>query len=165
MVEKPSVIRPTDEEARLLARRLLRSADDISLAVLEPETGWPSVSRALLCVDEAGIPFILVSTLAAHTRSLLADPRCSFLVGEPGKGDPLAHPRMTVIGLAERVAKDSAERPKLRDLFLTKHPKTALYIDFPDFSFFRITPQRAALNGGFGRAFNLEASDLIELDH
>ncbi|MFD1746093.1 HugZ family protein [Rhizobium helianthi] len=160
MPDKTSVIRPTDEQARLLARQLLQSARYVSLAVLDPETGWPSVSRVLVALDPSGVPFILVSTLAAHTRSLLADPRCSFMAGEPGKGDPLAHARITVMALAEKVAQDAPERPQLRDIFLGHHPKSALYIDFPDFSFMRIIPQRASLNGGFGRAFNLDAADL-----
>lgn len=164
MAEAPSVIRPTDEEARQLARRLLRSADYISLAVLDPETGWPNVSRALVAIERNGVPVILVSMLAAHTRSLLADPRCSLLAGEPGKGDPLAHPRITVSALAERILQDAPERTSIRDLFLARHPKAALYIDFPDFSFFRLSPQHASLNGGFGRAFHLKPSDLVAPD-
>ena len=63
MTDKPSVIRETDDEARALARRLLRSARYVALAVLEPETGYPSVSRVLLATDTDGSPVILVSAL------------------------------------------------------------------------------------------------------
>jgi putative heme iron utilization protein len=88
------------------------------------------------------------------------DPRASLLAGEPGKGDPLAHPRITVQCVAEPIAKDSDAHPAMREVFLTRHPKTKLYIDFDDFLFFRLVPMSANLNGGFGQAFILEGKDL-----
>lgn len=161
MKDKPAVIRPTDDEARQLARRLISTAPYIALAVLDPETGWPGISRTLTAIDAEGVPFILVSTLAAHTRALLKDDRCSFLAGEPGKGDPLAHARLSVNCKAVRIDRQASEHADLRERFLARHPKTALYIDFPDFSFFRLVPVSGSLNGGFGRAFVLEGSDLV----
>lgn len=163
MAEKPSPIRPTDEEARQLARHLIASAKYISLATFDAETGWPLVTRTLVATAPGGTPFILVSALAQHTRCLLADPRCSFMAGEPGKGDPLAHARITVMAHAKQVDADDSQRAALREVFLARHPKSALYIDFADFSFFCLNPLKAALNGGFGRAFHLEASDLYTL--
>jgi putative heme iron utilization protein len=48
----------------------------------------------------------------------------------------------------------------LRAHWLKGHPKAALYIDFADFAFVRLTPESALLNGGFGRAFRLSPEDL-----
>jgi putative heme iron utilization protein len=59
------------------------------------------------------------------------DPRASILLAESGKGDPLAHPRLTVIGRLER-----CPDPRVRERFLARHPKARLYADFVDFSFF-----------------------------
>lgn len=160
-VDKPQVIRDTDDEARRLARTLVRGARYMALAVIDPENGFPSASRALTGTDVDGVPVILVSGLSGHTKGLLADPRCSLLAGEPGKGDPLAHPRITVQCLAEQVARDTPEHRRIRTRFLSRHPKATLYADFPDFRFFRITPQAASLNGGFGRAYNLPGLDLV----
>ncbi|MFB9948109.1 HugZ family protein [Rhizobium puerariae] len=159
--DKPQVLRDTDDEARRLARKLVRGARYMALAVLDPETGFPSVSRALTGTDVDGVPVILVSGLSGHTKGLVADPRCSLLAGEPGKGDPLAHPRIAVQSLAESVARDTAEHARIRSRFLDRHPKAALYADFPDFRFFRIIPQSASLNGGFGRAYVLTGADLM----
>lgn len=160
--EKPaSVIRPTDEDARRQARELARGARFGTLAVLEPETGHPFSSRVLLGTDVDGVPVMLSSTLTTHTRAVLADPRCSLLVGEPGKGDPLAWPRLTILADAERVKPDTESHSWIRSRFLRRHPKAALYIDFPDFSFFRLVPKSASLNGGFGKAYNIFGSDLI----
>lgn len=161
MSEKQNVLRETDDEARKLARMLLRSARSGALAAIEPDSGgFPFVSRVLIGFDVDGAPVILVSRLSTHTRALLADSRASLLTGEPGKGDPLAHPRLTVQCDAEEVARDSATHVRIRERFLRRHPKAALYIDFPDFGFFRLNPLRASLNGGFGRAYALAAEDL-----
>ncbi|WP_313664878.1 HugZ family protein [Shinella sp.] len=159
--DKPSVLRETDDEARHLARTLLRSARSCALAVLEPETGAPFASRTLTGTDTDGTPVILVSALSVHTTALRADPRASLLAGEPGKGDPLAYARLTVLCEAEEVSRESEARVALRERFVRRHPKAKLYIDFPDFAFFRLVPQRALLNGGFGKAFVLTADDLL----
>lgn len=155
-----SVIRPTDEEARRLARTLLRGARFGAIAVLEPGTGHPSVSRVLLGTDIDGVPVMLASTLAMHSRAVLTDPRCSILVGEPGKGDPLAWPRLSVFADAERVKPDTESHSCIRSRFLRRHPRAGLYVDFADFSFYRLVPKSASLNGGFGRAYNILADDL-----
>lgn len=163
MNDKPSVIRETDEDARNQARVLMHTAAHAALAVIDPETGFPSVSRVLIANDADGVPVILVSGLAAHTRALLKDARASALFGEPGKGDPLAHPRLTVRCSAERVERQSDAHEHIRKRFLKRHPKSKLYIDFPDFCFFRLIPLDASLNGGFGRAYILSAEDLVIL--
>lgn len=151
-------MRPVDGEARELAAKLLGEASFAALAHLEPGTSHPLVTRVGVAAH-GHMPFILISQLSAHTAALEADPRCSLLLGEPGKGDPLAHPRMTLVGQARKVT-DQEERATLRTVYLHKHPKAELYVDFADFSFWRIVPQRAFLNGGFGKAYVLSASDL-----
>lgn len=157
----PSVIRPTDEASLTLARRLVREARHAALSVLEPDTGHPFASRVLTGTDVDGVPVILTSTLATHTRALLADPRCALLFGEPGRGDPLAWPRITVRCVAEMAKHDSESDLRIRARFLRRHPKAKLYASFRDFAFFRLVPKSASLNGGFGRAYNISGDDLI----
>ncbi|MET0358892.1 MAG: HugZ family protein [Pararhizobium sp.] len=162
MAEKPHVLRETDDAARKLARLILREQRSAAMAVLEPGCdGFPFVSRILLGFDIDGAPVILASRLATHTQALLADVRCSLLAGRTGKGDPLAHPRITVQCKAEPVTQTDARHARLRSRFLRRHPKAQLYIDFPDFLFFRLTPRRASFNAGFGRAYALEGNDLL----
>lgn len=163
MNDKPSVIRETDEDARKLARDLMHTAPHAALAVIDPETGFPYVSRVLTAMDSDGAPVILVSGLSAHTKALMKDPRASMLFGEPGKGDPLAHPRLSVRCSAERVDQQGDAHHRIRGFFLERHPKSKLYVDFPDFCFFRLVPLDASLNGGFGRAYILAAQDLMIL--
>ncbi len=144
------------------ARRLIRMARHAGLGVIDPASGGPHVSRALVAPDMTGDPVILISTLATHAGALAADPRASLLFGEPGKGDPLAHPRITVHGRAERIDAAHPDYARIRRRFLERQPKARLYIDFPDFSLWRIALEGGALNGGFGRAAILTRAELTE---
>lgn len=156
------LLQPVDDATRALARRLVRASRHAALAVLEPASGWPLASRTAVATDVDGVPLILVSSLSAHTAALAADGRCSLLLGEPGRGDPLAHPRITLVGHGRRVDRaEAALHTRVRRRYLARHPKAALYADFGDFAFWRIEPARASLNGGFGRAFELDAADVL----
>jgi putative heme iron utilization protein len=156
-----SVIRPTDEASLTLARRLVREARHAALSVLEPDTGHPFASRVLVATDADGVPVIIASMLTTHMKALLADSRCALLVGEPGKGDPLAWPRMTIRCAAEMIKHDTESDMRIRSIFLRRHPKAKLYASFRDFAFFRLVPKSASLNGGFGRAYIISGDDLI----
>lgn len=163
--DKPKLLRDTDDEARQLARSLLANARHMALAVIDAENGFPAASRVLTGIDVDGVPVILVSGLAGHTKALDLDPRASLLAGETGKGDPLAHPRIMVQCIAERISRESENHERIRKRFVSRHPKAKLYVDFPDFRFYRLVPQSALLNGGFGRAFALSAGDLLTENH
>lgn len=159
--KKPDPIRETDAESIRLASTLIRTARFGALAVLDPKTGAPSASRVATATDLDGTPLILVSALSGHTAGLMADPRCSLLLGEPGKGDPLAHPRITLSCRAEKLDRNAADGARARRRYLNRHPKAKLYADFGDFSFFRLALQSASLNGGFGKAYLLGRADLV----
>ena len=144
-----------DFDAVGLAKRLLRSIRAGALATLDRDTGFPFASLVTVATDADGAPLLLMSRLSGHTLNLEADPRASILLAESGKGDPLAHPRLTVIGRVERTAE-----ARVRARFLARHPKAKLYADFGDFSFWRLTLESAHLNGGFARAATLDGAAL-----
>lgn len=156
--DKPQVLRETDNAARAQALGFLRDSPHGALATLEPETGWPLASRVSLALDADGVPLILISRLSAHYGALEADARCSLLLGEPGDGDPLRHPRITVVCSAQKVSSD--QRASAKAQFLKRHPAADLYADFTDFDFWRLVAQRASLNAGFGKAYALTAKHL-----
>jgi heme iron utilization protein len=156
--DKPQVLRETDDAARSQARAFVRESPHGALATLEPDTGWPLASRVSLAVDADGVPLILISRLSAHYGALEADARCSLLLGEAGDGDPLRHPRITVVCMAAKVLQELRDAAKAQ--FLQRHPGAEMYADFADFDFWRLVPQRASLNAGFGRAYSLSAGDL-----
>jgi putative heme iron utilization protein len=141
------------------AKRLLRCIRAGALATLTQD-GFPFASLVNVATDFDGSPLLLMSSLSAHTRHLDAEPRASILLSEGGKGDPLAHPRLTVTGSAQRVT-DETQRARVKARFLARHPKSALYADFGDFSFWRLDILRAHLNGGFARAASFEAAQIV----
>lgn len=158
---KTDTIRPTDDDARQIARDLLASATFAALGVLDPETGAPVVTRIALAMTGDGAITTLISDLSSHTAALRTDPKASLLVGEPAeKGDPLTHPRMSVAVRAEFVTRRSDDGRRIRDYWLEHRPKSKLYIDFADFHFVRFAPLSIALNGGFGKAYTLTPDDL-----
>ena len=139
-----------------LGRHLLRTIRSGALATIDPADGIPFASLVTIATDSDGTPLMLLSRLSAHTRNLIADPRCSLLFSAGGKGDPLAHPRLTVTGRAERTTEE-----RVRERFLARHPKAKLYADFPDFGFFRLAPIAGHLNGGFAKAASLTPAELL----
>lgn len=158
---RAKVLREVDAQAVQLAKTLIRSARFGALAVLEPRTGWPLSSRVGVATDTDGAPLILVSGLSAHTKAMAADPRVSLLLGEPGKGDPLAHPRITVFAKAERLERGTRAYEQAERRYLNRHPKAELYAGLGDFSMVRLLAERASLNGGFGRAYELGREHLM----
>ena len=160
MNEPKSLWQPVDDEARRLGKTLLRTARHAALAVIEPEDGAPSVSRVNVATAMYGTMGFLASQLSPHFSALEANNRCSLLLGEPGKGDPLAHPRITIIGQAQRLPQ-GPERTAFRRRFLWRHPKSALYADFGDMAFWQMSVDRVLLNGGYGKAFAPEPSGLL----
>src|SRR5262245_59159803 len=144
-----------------LAKILLRARRAGTLGTLDRNTGHPFASLVNVATDVDGAPVILTSRLSTHTANLEQDGRASILLAAAGKGDPLAHPRLTVLGTFARIDKESAEAARLRRRYLARHPKSELYADFADFSFWRMQAASAHLNGGFARAADLTAQDLL----
>ncbi len=157
-----SRVRPTDEDARRLARDLIRSARFGALGVFDPDTNAPRVSRIGLVPGPDNLPLALVSDLAHHTRALGYNPACSVLIGEPGaKGDPLTWPRLSLQGRACFIRHGDPQHTDLAAHYLALSPKAGLYIGFADFSLLQIVVTGAHLNGGFGKAFVLDPADLV----
>lgn len=162
MTEQKGPWRGVDDEARVLARSLVRTARFAAIATLNPENGWPQATRVAVATDSAGHPLILISNLAAHTPALKADPRCTLLFGEPGKGDPLAHPRISVAGVAKFIPRASDEEKLMKARFLARNPQASSYSELSDFHLVRIEVESASLNGGFTKAYRMEAEDFVD---
>lgn len=157
---------PARNEDVDLARRMLAGARDATLATAfvgarPEERGWPYASLVLVATDAMGMPLLLLSDLAEHTRNLRDDPRVSLLIDDTkGHEDRLAAARLTLLGHASVIA-DEAERADARARFLARHPSAATYADFKDFQFYRVTLDRAHLVAGFGRIRWIEAGALF----
>src|SRR3954470_11790695 len=123
------------ERCRTLVAGSSRGA--LSTLAADPE-GYPYGSVASYGLDDRGNPLFFVSLLAEHTQTAIRDPRASLLVAEPVPegADPLASGRATLIGLLSTVADD--DRPLARERYLEGNPTAEFYIDFGDFTFYRL---------------------------
>jgi heme oxygenase (biliverdin-IX-beta and delta-forming) len=148
---------PTDAQ---LARALVDGANRATLCTigLDPP-GYPFGSVANYAVDDAGRPLLFVSAMAPHTANARTDPRASLLVAEsaPEGSDPLAVGRVTLIGDLGEVGE--GERESVRTRFLEANPAVADYIDFGDFSFWRLEVLAVRWVGGYGRMSWVPASE------
>jgi hypothetical protein len=157
----PETAPAPDFDPKALAKMLLRSTRAGTLATIDRNTGHPFASLVNVATDADGSPLILVSRLSTHTANLEQDGRASVLLASTGKGDPLAYPRLTLLGTFKPLARGDAAEPRVRRRFLARHPKSQLYAAFADFSFWRLDVVSAHLNGGFARAADLKAADVM----
>jgi putative heme iron utilization protein len=96
-----------------------------------------------------GSPIFLISTMAMHTQNLQADPRSSLLVTQPeASGDPLGASRVTLLGNVLRVPE--SEVAEARNLYLERYANSKYWVDFEDFSFYRMELMDLYYVGGFG---------------
>jgi putative heme iron utilization protein len=84
-----------------------------------------------------------------HTHNVQADPRSSLLVTQPDAvGDPLGASRVTLIGNVLPVPE--AEVAEARKLYLARYADSKYWVDFDDFSFYRMNVVDVYYVGGFG---------------
>lgn len=124
-----------------------------SFATLDA-SGYPVATLTTFALAEK-TPLLLLSKLSHHRVNVENDNRASLLIAKSGKGDPLAHPRVSLIGKVFLAKKDD-----YREIFLAQHPKSALYIDFADFDIFTFNVETVQYNGGFGKAVSMPYAEL-----
>jgi len=153
-------MRPTtDFDPALLARSLLRRSRQGALATLMAGSGDPYCSLVNLASHPDGAPILLISRLALHTKNILEDPRVSLMLDERAAGDPLEGARVMLAGRA--VPAVNSDAAVLRRRYLNAHPSAEAFVDFKDFSFFRIEPAGAHLVAGFGRIVDLTPKQFL----
>ena len=148
-----------DSSSSEFARKLLRSSRQGALATLMTGSGDPYCSLINLASHPDGSPILLISRLALHTKNILADPRVSLMLDERAAGDPLEGARIMLAGTAEEARAEDITA--LRRRYLSVHPSAEVFVDFKDFSFFRIRPKGAHLVAGFGRIVDLAANQFL----
>jgi putative heme iron utilization protein len=127
------------------------------------QPGFPFGSVMPYGLDGRGRPIFLISTMAMHTQNLQADSRASLLVTQPSStqadagGDPLGASRVTVIGNVLTIPEP--EVPDARQLYLERYANSKYWVDFEDFSFYRMDVLDVYYVGGFGVMGWVAASD------
>jgi putative heme iron utilization protein len=138
------------------AKKLLREGRSGALATLLPGTRDPYCSLVNVAAAADGVPLLLLSRLALHSKNILADPRASLMLDERKDGDPLQGARISLIGTIAATGE-----PTARARYLARHPEAEQFADFGDFAFYRLEVKRCHLVAGFGRIVDLAANDIL----
>ena len=153
--DQPPVPEPTFAER---ARTLVYLGRIGSLSTLSrKQPGFPFGSVMPYGLDDHGRPIFLISTMAMHTQNLQADSRASLLVTQEDAGEPLGASRVTLVGNVLRVPEP--ELAEARKLYLERYANSKYWVDFEDFSFYRMDVVDVYYVGGFGVMGWVSASD------
>jgi putative heme iron utilization protein len=153
-------MQPTaDFDASHMARSLLRRSRQGALATLMAGSGDPYCSLVNVASHADGAPILLISRLAVHTRNILGDSRVSLMLDERAGGDPLEGARIMLAARAEEAS--ASELEILRRRYLSAHPSAEVFVNFQDFSFFRLRPGGMHLVAGFGRIVDLTPAQFM----
>jgi len=157
--DTPPVPEPTYAER---ARTLVYLGRIGTLSTLSRKhPGQPFGSVMPYSLDAQGRPLFLISTMAMHTQNLQADPRASLLVTQPSwTGDPLAAGRVTLMGEARPLTE--ADAALARQAYLARHSNAAYWVDFEDFSFYRLEIADIYFVGGFAAMDWVSAKDYLD---
>lgn len=122
------------------------------------QPGFPFGSVMPYGLDARGRPIFLISSMAMHTQNLQGDARASLLVTQPdASGDPLGAGRVTLVGNVLTIPEP--EVPDARQFYLERHVNSKYWVDFDDFSFYRMDAVDVYFVGGFGVMGWVAASD------
>jgi putative heme iron utilization protein len=122
------------------------------------QPGFPFGSVMPYALDARGRPIFLISSMAMHTQNLQADARASLLVTQPdASGDPLGASRVTVMGNVLSIPEP--EVAETRQLYLERYENSKYWVDFEDFSFYRMDVLDVYYVGGFGVMGWVQAAD------
>jgi len=154
--DKPPIPEPSFSER---ARTLVYTGRVGSLStVSRKQPGFPFGSVMPYGLDADGRAIFLISTMAMHTQNLQADPRSSLLVTQPDAGnDPLGAARVTLVGNVLPILK--SEIAEARSLYLERYANSKYWVDFEDFSFYRMDVLDVYYVGGFGVMGWVQASE------
>src|SRR5438445_5748676 len=145
--DQSTVPEPTFAERARTLTHLGRIGSLSTISRKQP--GFPFGSVMPYGLDERGRPIFLISTMAMHTQNLQADPRASLLVTQPDPSDdPLGASRVTLMGNV--LPLPGSEVAETRKLYLARYANSKYWVDFEDFSFYRMDVVDVYYVGGFG---------------
>jgi heme oxygenase (biliverdin-IX-beta and delta-forming) len=150
-----------NSELTIVLQQLIHGRMIAALGTLHE--GVPFVSMVTYAVARDGSFILHVSRLAAHTQDMLDNPEVSLLITESERSGkmPQALARVTVLGRAEMLDRDSQKHIDAREVYLSRFPDAAPLFEFADFSIFVIEPVSARVIAGFGQAVTITGEDFM----
>ena len=146
------------EQAALKARTLFNTRCDGVLSTHSIDLpGYPFGSITPYCINRNGQPVILISTIAQHTRNILADNKVSLIAYDPQTDDTQAAGRVTYIANAVKIDDENiAER------YYRFYPMSRNFHKTHNFNFYTLDFVRVRYIGGFGEIYWIEKADFLK---
>lgn len=159
--DEPSIPEPTyAQRVRTLVYRTHMGTLS-TLSAKHPD--WPFGSMMPYGLDQKGRPTFLISTMAMHTHNLIRDGKSSLFISQTDSGgDPLDASRVTLMGETTKVSEE--ELSEVRELYLSRYKNASYWVDFDDFSFYRMDLKDIYFVGGFGAMGWVSVSDYYEAE-
>jgi putative heme iron utilization protein len=140
----------------LEAQQFLFSAQKAILSTHSAKyKGYPFGSVTPYVVNHEGMPVILISSIAEHTKNIIHNAHVSLVVFN-NETDLQANARLTLLAKAEQTDK---QNDLLRARYLRYMPQAETYFDAHDFSFYTLFITHARYIAGFGKMGWLEGND------
>ncbi len=144
----------------LEAKQFLRSTRSGILSSFSAKfAGYPFGSVMPFVLGHDCQPIVLISTIAEHTKNIIANPKVSLLVFA-GAEDLHANGRLTLIGEAEQIDKNDAD---LMARYCRYFPESTGYLSMHDFQFYRINIAQARYIAGFGKMSWMAGEEIVDL--
>jgi len=127
-------------------------------------SGFPDISYAPFVRDQAGVFYIYVSELAAHTVNLLKNPQASllFIRPEPETRNLFARERVVLTCSVREISRDDTVYSEQLQAFHDKFGEVVGVLRaLPDFHLFALRPVAGRYVAGFGKAFDVNVNDNV----
>ena len=145
----------------LEAKQFLRSTRSGVLSSFSAKfAGYPFGSVMPFVLGHDCQPIVLISTIAEHTKNIIANPKVSLLVFA-GAEDLHANGRLTLIGEAEQLDKNDAD---LMARYCRYFPESTGYLAMHDFQFYRIHITQARYIAGFGKMSWMAGDEIVNIN-
>ncbi len=166
-VPEPFRARHLPHSEQQLIHRLLTEQRWAAAATVN-QSGHPECSFLSFALRrERATVIVHISQLSPHTQNLSQDQRISLGVTAPETPDrdPQTLPRISLIGTAQFIDKQSSDYAILGAIYREKLPDSTPLFDFGDFRLVEITVEQVRFVGGFARAYTLDSAGFIAVLH
>lgn len=118
--------------------------------------GYPFGSVTPFVLNHQGMPTILISTIAEHTKNIVENAHVSLVVFDH-ETDLQANARLTLLGTAALTDKQNS---LMRARYLRYIPQAEQYFEMHDFSFYTLHIDHARYIAGFGKMGWIEGESM-----
>ena len=148
----------------LEAVKLLRTSNEGVLTTISDKfEGYPFGSFITYITDRDRSVIIFASNLAEHTTNIKKNSKSCFTIfsikDHENKQD---NPRMSLMGDFNKV--DDSRREELKHKLKKHLPESELYLELPDFNFYKMSITNVRWIGGFGKIGWLNNDSWLEKD-